>query len=179
MLYGVLPRCWVINMKTKSGWSNLTNTVIIMPYITWHGHKNRQETITRHAYPAGTPEFIPVFSGVRVARSLILCVMFCRSLFVLFLLVIVLSVLWFTDSDYPLVSSNYMYVYFLRYYNSKCISIYRGHHFRGFSDNVVFKCWHHFGGFSDNVVFKCWHHFGRFRDNVVFKCWYIQDLYFL
>ena len=50
----------------------------------------------------------PVFSGVRVTRSLILCVMFCSSLFVLFLLAIVLFVvLRFTDSDYPpLVSSN-------------------------------------------------------------------------
>jgi hypothetical protein len=36
-----------------------------------------------------------VFSGVRVTRSLVLCLhcMFCRSLFVLFLLAIVLSVL--------------------------------------------------------------------------------------
>jgi hypothetical protein len=42
-----------------------------------------------------------VFSGVRVTRSLVLCVMSCRSLFVLFLLAIVLSVLLrFTDSDY-------------------------------------------------------------------------------
>jgi hypothetical protein len=50
----------------------------------------------------------PVCSGVRVTRSLVLCVMFCRSLFVLFLLAIVLFVvLRFTDSDYPpLVSSN-------------------------------------------------------------------------
>jgi len=41
-----------------------------------------------------------VFSGVRVTRSLVLCVMFCRSLFVL--LVIVLSVLLrFMDFDYP------------------------------------------------------------------------------
>ena len=46
-----------------------------------------------------------VFSGVRVTRSLVLCVMFCRSLFVL--LAILLSVLLrFTDSNYPLVSSN-------------------------------------------------------------------------
>jgi hypothetical protein len=47
-----------------------------------------------------------VFSGVLLTWSLVLCVMFCRSLFVLFLLAIVLSVLlWFTDSDYlPLVS---------------------------------------------------------------------------
>jgi hypothetical protein len=45
-----------------------------------------------------------VFRGVRVTRSLVLCVMFCRSLFVvfiLFLLDIVLSVLRFTDSNYP------------------------------------------------------------------------------
>ena len=46
----------------------------------------------------------PVFSGVRVTRSLVLCIMLCRSLFVLlyfFLLVIVLSVrLRFTDTDY-------------------------------------------------------------------------------
>jgi len=43
-----------------------------------------------------------VFSGVRVTRSLALCVMFYSSLFVLFLLAIVMSVLrQFTDSDYP------------------------------------------------------------------------------
>ena len=40
----------------------------------------------------------PVLSWVCVTRSLVLCVMFCRSLFVL--LTIVLSVLRFTDSDY-------------------------------------------------------------------------------
>ena len=44
----------------------------------------------------------PVFSGFRVTPSFVLCVMFCKSLFVLFLLVIVLSALLrFTDSDYP------------------------------------------------------------------------------
>ena len=43
----------------------------------------------------------PVFSGVRVTRSLVLC-MFCRLLFVLLsFLAIVLSVLRFTDSYYP------------------------------------------------------------------------------
>ena len=40
----------------------------------------------------------PVFREIRVARSL---VVFCRLLFVLFLLTIVLSVLLFTASDYP------------------------------------------------------------------------------
>jgi len=40
-----------------------------------------------------------VFSGVRVTRSFVLYVVFCRSVFVL--LAIVLSVLRYTDSDYP------------------------------------------------------------------------------
>jgi len=44
----------------------------------------------------------PVFSGVRVTRYLVLCVMFSRLLFVLFLLIIVLFVLLqCTDSDDP------------------------------------------------------------------------------
>ena len=44
----------------------------------------------------------PVFSWVRATRFLVLYVVFCRSLFVLFLLAIVLSVLIrFRDSDYP------------------------------------------------------------------------------
>jgi hypothetical protein len=34
------------------------------------------------ANPSGAPEFTPVFSGVRVARSLLFCIMFCRSLFI-------------------------------------------------------------------------------------------------
>jgi hypothetical protein len=36
--------------------------------------------IERVVYPSGAPEFTPVFSGVRVTRSLVLCV-FCRSFF--------------------------------------------------------------------------------------------------
>ena len=44
----------------------------------------------------------PVFGGVRVARFFVFCVMFCRSLFVLFRVAIELSVcLRFTDTDYP------------------------------------------------------------------------------
>ena len=49
----------------------------------------------------------PVFGGVRVAGSLVSRVMFCISLFVLFLLAVVLSVLRFTTPDYPLVSTNF------------------------------------------------------------------------
>jgi hypothetical protein len=53
------------------------------------------------AYPFGASEFTPGFSLIRVARSLAFCVVFCRSLFVLFLLAIVLSVLFrITDSNF-------------------------------------------------------------------------------
>jgi hypothetical protein len=34
-------------------------------------------------YPSGAPEFPQVLYGVRVTRSLVLYVMFCRSLFLL------------------------------------------------------------------------------------------------
>ena len=56
------------------------------------------------AHPSGVPEFSPVFSGVRVTRSLVLC-MFCRSLFVqmsFFFWPLCCLLLRFTDSDYPL-----------------------------------------------------------------------------
>ena len=61
------------------------------------------------------PGFTPRFFVGFVLLDLSFMCMFCRSLFVLFVLVIVLSVLLrYTDSDYlPLVSSNsyYMYMY--------------------------------------------------------------------
>jgi hypothetical protein len=56
----------------------------------------------------------PLFSGVYVDQSSVVCVIFCRSLFSLFVFFIMaifaLSVfLWFTTTDYPLVSSNCSY----------------------------------------------------------------------
>ena len=51
-------------------------------------------TLSEHPRPPSA------FSGVGVARSLVFCVVFCRSLFFLFL-AIVFSVLRFTASDYP------------------------------------------------------------------------------
>ena len=57
------------------------------------------------ANPSGVHEFTPAFSGVRDAQPLIFSLVFCRSLFVRFLLAIVLSVLRCTTSDYlPLIS---------------------------------------------------------------------------
>ena len=60
--------------------------------------------------PSGAHEFTACFSVVRVALSLVLCALFCRSLFVPFRLAIVLSVLRFKASYYPLVSANTSYV---------------------------------------------------------------------
>ena len=53
------------------------------------------------ANPFGAPAFIPVLSRVRVARSLVFCVVFCRSLFVLFLCPFSFGLSIY--SDYPVV----------------------------------------------------------------------------
>ena len=61
---------------------------------------------TENAYHSVAPEFIPVFSEVRVARFLVFCLMLCRSLFAL--LAIVLSVvLRFTLPITPLISADF------------------------------------------------------------------------
>ena len=73
-------------------------------------HPVRQNSITKGATSGPGTAFLPehlsstppVISGVPVAKSLVFCIVFCRSLFDLFLLLIVLSVrLWCTTSDYP------------------------------------------------------------------------------
>ena len=70
-------------------------------------------------YLPGSHEFTPVFSGVRCARSLVFCVVFCRSLFVLFLLAIVLSFLpRFTDSNYSFCIFNLLYYIYIIYHNT-------------------------------------------------------------
>ena len=62
--------------------------LIISSFMTYHRVSNKSNTmsVTCEAgitYPSGASEFTPVFSEVRVVRSLVLCVVFCRSLFVL------------------------------------------------------------------------------------------------
>ena len=51
------------------------------------------------------PEFTPGFSGVRVTRSLVLCVCFVDRcfllLYVFFLAIVLFVLLWYTDSDCP------------------------------------------------------------------------------
>ena len=78
------PHSWlIIDFVTTVTW----RVVLVehdLPTIPWHLSSS------------------PVFSGVHIAQSLVFCVMCSISLFLLFHLVIVLSVLLrFTDSDYP------------------------------------------------------------------------------
>ena len=66
----------------------------------------------RSANPSGAPEFIPSFSVVRVARSLMFSAVFCWSLFVLVPLAIVLTCLLCTTFDYPIVLSVLLFTAF-------------------------------------------------------------------
>jgi hypothetical protein len=74
---------------------NKKNYIIVYQIIIFSGAGT--------AHPSGAPVFTFGFSGVGVTRFLVLCVCFADHYlsFVLFLLAIVLSVLQFTDSDYP------------------------------------------------------------------------------
>ena len=69
---------------------------VLSALIAYHhvGYKSNSTVVTcgaGTANPSGAPVFTSVFSGVRVARSFVLCVIFCRLLF--FLLAIAFSVL--------------------------------------------------------------------------------------
>ena len=97
-------------------WMMSNCTRLLMTY-TWclstftihqHFHGNLTSvaflTHLHFLFPSGAPDFTPGFqwAPLRVALSLVFCVMFWISLFVLFLFVIVLSVLLrFMTSDYP------------------------------------------------------------------------------
>jgi hypothetical protein len=67
------------------------------------------------------PEYLsspPVFSGVRAIRYLVVCIVCCRSVFILFLLAIVLSVLQFMDFDYTCS----IFKFSLQWARNKCLS---------------------------------------------------------
>ena len=51
-------------------------------YLSLNGNTTDVTSGAQSANPSGAPEFIPSFSVVRVARSLMFGVVFCRSLFV-------------------------------------------------------------------------------------------------
>ena len=66
------------------------------------------------AYPSWAPDFTPVFNGVHIARSLVFCEIFCRTLFVLLSFFFrPLCCLSLFNSQFlitPLVSSNSSYL---------------------------------------------------------------------
>jgi hypothetical protein len=81
-----------------------------------------QELFTLLKHPNSPPIFV---SGVHVSQSLVFCVVFYRSLFVL-LLTIVLSVHWFMTSDYPFdhcIVCSFIYDFWLPFWPLYCLSI--------------------------------------------------------
>ena len=78
--------------------------------LEWIFELVKQELLTLPKHMSSPP----MLSGVCITRSLVLCVMFCRSLFVFlyfFFLPIVLSVLRLRIPITPLVSSNSSYTW--------------------------------------------------------------------
>jgi hypothetical protein len=107
-------KCYVMKYLCHK-WSMIcsdcrSHNPVLSSIITYHHHVCNKSNTTGATSGAGTailPEHMSsssVYGKVRVTWSLASSVVFCLSLFVLFLLVIVLSVLlWFTTLDYPFV----------------------------------------------------------------------------
>ena len=82
-------------------------------YLLWTGKHfpityctKTNPVLTKARITSGAWTSYSVFNRVRVAQSFVLCIVFCRSLFVpFFLLTIALCVHRFTTSDYPLSSN--------------------------------------------------------------------------
>jgi hypothetical protein len=72
-LIGLLG-CWI-----STSFQKLESVPHLWPMSNTTGATSGTGTV----FSSGTHEFTPVFSRVHVTRSLVLCVMFCRSLFVL------------------------------------------------------------------------------------------------
>ena len=91
---------------------------VLFSFFTYHRVCDQSNTMgatsgAGTAYPSGTPEFTLVFSEVRVARSLVFCVVFCRWLFAFFLLAIVLyDLLQFTEFNF--LFGNFKFFLFLQ-----------------------------------------------------------------
>ena len=64
---------------------NVNHNLILSSLMTYHWVSHTTDATSRTTYPSRGTEFTTVFSEVCVARSLVFCAMFCRSLFVLFL----------------------------------------------------------------------------------------------
>ena len=61
---------------------------VLSTFLTYHQLCTKRNTKgvtceTGTAHPSGAPKFTPGFNGICLPRSLVLCVLFCRSLFVI------------------------------------------------------------------------------------------------
>jgi hypothetical protein len=89
------------------------------------------------AYPSGAPEFTPDFFGVHVTRSLVLYVCFVDHYFSFFFWPFVLSVLRFTESDYPFGIFKLMILCFIVFSPHLAIKIYSEHCIGGVMSSVL------------------------------------------
>ena len=106
-----------IRIKKLNGSMSTRKTAIIKdpnvakyPFMIYHRVYNTTGATSGAgtAYPSGAPEFTVGFNGDRVARSIIVFVMFYRSLFAFLPFSVGHCVLYvrFTDTDYPFGISN-------------------------------------------------------------------------
>jgi len=98
---------------------------VLSSFMAYHRVYNKSNTMgptsgAGTAYPSGSLGITPGFYGVRVAQSLDFCVVFCRSLFVLFRLAIVLSFFNLHLMITTLVSSNSSLVSILIFLHDGC-----------------------------------------------------------
>jgi hypothetical protein len=88
--------------------------IVLSSFMTYHriSNKSNPTSVTSGTGTAYLPKHLTcsplVLSGVRVAQSLVFCVVLCRSSFVPFLLAIALSVLSLRIMMAHLVSSNFV-----------------------------------------------------------------------
>ena len=83
--------------------------LILSSFMTYHQVYNKSNTTGATSLPEFTRVFWLVFGGVRVARSLVFCVVFCRSLFFLLSCFVCLLQCLSFDLRIDLVSSNSSY----------------------------------------------------------------------
>ena len=108
------PKIFTIKTKTSKRVSSycflletrrVTRNCVLVSDLQVDDSRNRNFLKVKTGVNSGVvpaPLVTPVFSGVCDAPFLVFCVVFCRSLFVLFLLATVLSaILRFASSDYP------------------------------------------------------------------------------
>jgi hypothetical protein len=87
-LRDINPYPWWKQYIQMASMNYFLNKSLLWYFMTYTQTCNKSNTTDstsweRTAYPSEVPVLKPVFSGICVAQSLVFCVVFCRSLFVL------------------------------------------------------------------------------------------------